>query len=349
MFRAAIIGGTGYGGAELCRQLLHHPDVELCRVSAIDSVGKKLGDVHLNLAHVTDLRFEDLPPQEAAKGMDAVFLGLPHTVSCELAPKLLDSGAKVIDLSGDFRLRDAATYAKHYHHEHPHPELLGTFVYGLPELNRAAIREADRIASPGCFATAIGLGLVPFARAGWLNSSVSTVACTGSSGSGAYASASTHHPVRAANLKAYKILGHQHRPEIEQTVRDAGAAQSFRIDFVPVSAPLVRGILATSLFEVPAETTADDVRRVLAEAFGDSPFIKLLEGREPEVVAVAGTNYVELGFKLGDKDGARRPIAVITAIDNLVKGGAGQAVQSMNIALGLAEDAGLVGYYGIWP
>lgn len=349
MFKAAIIGGTGYGGAELCRQLLHHPDVELSRVSAIDSVGKKLGEVHLNLANVTELRFEEMPAEEVAQGMDVVFLGLPHTVSCEVAPKLFGRGAKVIDLSGDFRLRDAATYEKHYKHTHPHPELLGSFVYGLPELNRDAIRDAERIASPGCFATAIGLGLLPFARAGWLNAAVSTVACTGSSGSGAYASAGTHHPLRAANLKAYKILGHQHRPEIEQTLRDAGASAAFRLDFVPISAPLVRGILATSILEVPAATTQADVNRLLDEAYGDAPFIKRLVGRDPEVVAVAGTNYVEISAKLGDSDGTHRPLAVITAIDNLVKGGAGQAVQSMNIALGLPEDSGLVGYYGIWP
>lgn len=349
MYQAAIIGGTGYGGAELCRQLLQHPEVELCRVSSIDNVGKKLGDVHYNLEQVTDLRFEEVPAEDVARDMDVVFLGLPHTVSSSIAPKLLDSGAKIIDLSGDFRLREQSVYEKHYHTTHPHPELLGTFAYGLPELHREAIRQARCVASPGCFATTIALGLLPLAKAGMLTSPVRTVAATGSSGSGAYAKAGTHHPLRAGNLKVYKVLGHQHRPEIEQTLRDAGATDDFRLDFVPISAPLVRGILATSLLDVPADTQPEDIARIFHDAFDDEPFVKLVEGRLPEVVAVAGTNYAEVGFALGDVEGESRPLACISALDNLVKGGAGQAVQSMNIVLGLKETAGLVGYYGIWP
>lgn len=349
MFKAAIIGGTGYGGAELCRQLLQHPDVDLTRVSAIDNVGKKLGEVHYNLFERTDLVFEEMPAEEVAEGMDVVFLGLPHTVSSSVAPKLMDRGVKVIDMSGDFRLHDQATYERFYKTDHPRPDLLGTFVYGLPELNREQIREADYVASPGCFATTVAVGLLPFARAGLLNSHVHTVACTGSSGSGAYAKPATHHPIRAGNLKIYSPLNHRHQPEVEQTLGYAGAGDGFRLDFVPVSAPLVRGILANSVFEIPADMDESDVAQLYAETFGESPFVKIVEGRFPEVVAIAGTNYVEVGFSLGEVDGETRSVVATSALDNLVKGGAGQAVQSMNLALGLDEGAGLVSYMGIWP
>ncbi len=349
MKKAAIIGGTGYGGAELCRQLLQHPEVELARVCAIDNVGKNLGEVHYNLYGRTDLVFEELPPEEAADGMDVVILGLPHTVSSSIAPKLVDLDVKVVDLSGDFRLRDLETYEKYYKTKHPRPDLLGSFVYGMPELNREAIREARHVASPGCFATTIALGLLPFAQNGLLGQRVRTVAATGSSGSGAYASAGTHHPVRAGNLKIYKALDHQHRPEIEQTLRGAGAGDDFHLDFVPVSAPLVRGILANSIFDVPADLDAKDVRALYQKTFEGSPFIKIVEGRYPEVVAIAGTNYVEVGFELGAVVDGRRSVVAVSALDNLVKGGAGQAIQSMNLMLGLDEDAGFTDYMGIWP
>src|SRR5438046_6905741 len=158
-FRAAIIGGSGYGGAELARRLLIHPDVELARVASIDYVGKPLGDVHPNLDGATDLVLENLAPVEAAKGCDVVLLALPHKVTADKVPELIAAGVKIVDMSGDFRLRDAAAYEQHYGVKHPHPELLtnGSFVYGLPELNRAQIKQAKHVASPGCFATTIEL------------------------------------------------------------------------------------------------------------------------------------------------------------------------------------------------
>ena len=168
-FKAVVIGGTGYGGAEMIRRLLIHPDVELTRVVAVDHVGEPLGAVHPPLTGRSDLRFENVPPAEAARGADVALLGLPHKVSALHAPAILATGAKVVDMSGDFRLRDAAAYARYYGATHPHPEALGTFVYGLPELNRAAIRTARAVASPGCFATTIELGLLPLARAGMLS------------------------------------------------------------------------------------------------------------------------------------------------------------------------------------
>src|SRR5512135_1401707 len=222
-FKAAIIGGSGYGGAEMARRLLMHPDVELVRVASIDHVGEPLGAVHPNLEGATDLVFEDLPPAEAAKGCDVALLALPHKVTASKVPELIAAGVKIVDMSGDFRLRDAATYEKHYGAKHPHPELLGTFVYGLPELNRAAIKQAKYVASPGCFATTIELALLPLAKAGLLEGNVEIVGITGSSGAGIVPTATTHHPTRAVNLRTYKPLEHQHIPEITETLHTAGA------------------------------------------------------------------------------------------------------------------------------
>ena len=339
-FKASILGGSGYGAAEIIRRLLLHPDVELVRVASIDFVGEPLSAAHPNLEGLTDLRFEKLSPAEAAAGVDVVFLGLPHKVSATAVPALIPTGACIIDLSGDFRLKSAAEYERYYGAPHPCPELLAGAVYGLPELNRSAIRAAHLIASPGCFATSIELGLLPLAKAGLLEGAVETVALTGSSGSGAAPQAGTHHPVRAVNLRTYKPLHHQHIPEIAQTLGLAGARR-FGIHFVPISAPLSRGIFATSFARVPASVTKDEIAAAYAAAFEGEPFVRVPKKRLPEVVAVSGSNYVEVGFELGAPEGDTRTVACFSAIDNLVKGGAGQAVQSMNLALGLPEKTTL--------
>lgn len=340
-FKAAVIGGSGYGANEIMRRLLVHPEVELIRVASIDYVGKPLGAAHPNLEGLSDLRFEDIPPEEAAKGADVVLLGLPHTVSSAFVPRLVKAGVKkVIDLSGDFRLKDVASYERYYHAKHPCPELLAEAVYGLPELNRDAIRAASLVASPGCFATATEIGLMALARAGLLRGQVRTLAITGSSGSGAAAKEGTHHPVRAQNLKTYKPLSHQHVPEILELLEAAGARE-LTLHFAPVSAPLTRGIFVSSFVTLPAEVTEEQVAEAFAAAYGDEPFVRMPEGRLPEVVAVAGSNYLEVGFQWGPVVGGERTIMCFSAIDNLIKGGAGQAIQSMNITLGLDETLSL--------
>ncbi|MBK6916123.1 MAG: N-acetyl-gamma-glutamyl-phosphate reductase [Deltaproteobacteria bacterium] len=352
--RVAIIGGTGYGGAELIRLLHVHPNVELVRVTSIDAVGEPLEAVHRNLGP-TGLRFEDTPPEQAMRDVDVVFLALPHKVTAALAPAIQQTEARVIDLSGDFRLRDAETYKRFYGQVHPHPELLGSFVYGLPELHRESIRSARRIASPGCFATTIALGVLPVVRAGWLRGPIRTVAATGSSGSGAYASEGTHHPVRVNNLKTYKVLDHQHTPEIEQTLGDAlalaGHEGVVQLLFVPVSAPLSRGILANSFVDVPAEVDDAAVADVFARCYADSPLVRVLGGgkRQAEVVAVKGSMWADLSWTLGPIGvGGTRHLVVTSALDNLVKGGAGQAVQSMNVMLGLRDGTG-IDAVPLWP
>ncbi len=347
-YKAAIIGGSGYGGAELIRRLLRHPEVELARVASVDFIGEPLAAVHPNLEGQTDLVFEGLSPAEAARGMDIVLLGLPHKVSAQKMPELMGTGARVVDLSGDFRLHDAAVYKKYYGAEHPCPDKLdGTFVYGLPELNREAIRCARYVASPGCFATSIALALLPLAKAGMLSGAVEVVGITGSSGSGIAPAAGTHHPSRANNLKTYKPLDHQHVPEIAETLAAAGAP-GVRLRFVPVSAPLTRGIFATCFAHVPGNVGAEQVAAAFASAYGHEPFVRVPKKRLPEVVAVKATNYAEVGYQLGDSEGGTRLVACFSAIDNLIKGGAGQAIQSMNLMLGLDERMTLEDPGG-WP
>ena len=347
-FKAAVIGGSGYGGAELIRRLLLHPHVELVRVASVDFIGEPLSAVHPNLEGQTDLKFEEMPAGDAANGMDIVLLGLPHKVSAHKMPELMATGTRVVDLSGDFRLRDPAVYKRYYGADHPCPDKLkGDFVYGLPELNREAIKKAKYVASPGCFATTIELALLPLAKKGLLEGPVEVVGITGSSGSGIAPSAGTHHPTRSVNLKTYKPLDHQHIPEIVQTLLEAGA-KNLTIRFVPVSAPLSRGIFATSFAHVPERVTADEIRALYTEAFAGEPFVRVPKKRLPEVVAVSGTNYAEVGVQPGDVANGLRTVACFSATDNLIKGGAGQAIQSMNLMLGLDERLTLEDPGG-WP
>ncbi|GAC1573958.1 MAG: hypothetical protein NVS3B20_05640 [Polyangiales bacterium] len=225
----------------------------------------------------------------------------------------------------------------------------GTFVYGLPELNRDAIRKARYVASPGCFATTIELGLLPLAKAGLLEGPVETVAITGSSGSGVLPSAGTHHPVRAVNLRTYKPLDHQHNPEIVEVLTAAGA-KDFTLRFVPVSAPLSRGIFATTFAHVRDSVSPDTIRQLYADAYANEPFVRVPKKRFPEVAAVSGSNFVEVGVQPGDVDAAtkKRVVACFSVADNLIKGGAGQAIQSMNLMLGLDERLTLEDP-GSWP
>lgn len=349
--KAVVIGGTGYGGAEILRRLLFHPNVEVIRVTAVDNIGKKVGDVHFNLAGLTDLSFLQMAPAEAVAGADVAFLAMPHKTTAKVVLEILASGVRIVDLSGDFRLRDPAAYAKYYGVEHPAPQHLtdGLFTYGMPELNREAIRKARYIASPGCFATTIALGVLPLAKGGKLSGAIHTVAATGSSGSGANPQITTHHPLRAVNLRTYKPLEHQHIPEILQTLRTAGGKEDMSLEFVPVSAPLPRGIFSTSFVDVPASTTQEELDGLWKSAYGNEPFMRIVTGgRQPEVVGVAGSNYVEVGYALGPVTGNTRRVVCFSALDNLVKGGAGQSIQSFNVMMGFDERTTLA-EPGLWP
>ena len=347
-YRAAVIGGSGYGGAEMIRRLLVHPDVELVRVASVDYVGEPLAAADPALEGLTDLRFEEIAPAEAARGMDVVLLGLPHTVAAQKIPELAAlPDVRVVDMSGDFRLKDAAAYEKWYAHRHPCPERLRDFVYGLPEQNREAIRWARFVASPGCFATTIELALLPLARRGLLEGVLHVQGITGSSGAGVAPSAGTHHPVRAGNLRTYKPLEHQHVPEITETLTAAGG-RDLALRFVPVSAPLGRGILATAFLELPEEWTQERLVALYREAYQGEPFVRVPRKRLPEVAADSGSNSAEVGVVAGPPRGGRRTVTAFGATDNLVKGGAGQAIQNMNLMLGLDEKTSLADP-GPWP
>jgi len=340
-FSAAVYGGSGYLGSEAVRRLLSHPEVELAHVYAADHIGERLGSALPNLEGKTSLRFEAVPDPAAAPSVDILLLALPHSVSHAVVAGVLASNVRIIDMSGAFRVDDPAAYAKFYGETHPLPELLGQFHYGLPELQREVLRGARFVASPGCFATTVELGLLPLARAGWLQGVVQCVGITGSSGAGATPTLTTHHPVRAGNLRAYRPLLHNHAPEIREALTRAGARE-LQIEFVPVAAPLTRGILATSFARVPAEVDVAQLRRAFEDSYAEERFVILPEGRLPEIVAVAGSNYAEVGFAVGEAaGGAERTVTVVSALDNLVKGGAGQAIQNMNLMLGLEESLGL--------
>ena len=338
--RAAVLGGSGFAGAELVRRLIHHPHVELVRVCAADHLGEPIAAALPHLEGMTNLVFENPPADEAIAGVDVVLMGLPHGASIEIVDRLMQSDVRVIDMSGAFRLRDPEAYRKFYGGPHARPELLDLFTYGLPELHRESIREARFVASPGCFATSVELALLPFARAGLLEGSVEVVGITGSSGAGVTPSITTHHPTRSMNLRTYRPLSHQHAPEIEAALRGAGARE-LRVDFVPVSAPLARGIFATAFFRVPASVTPERLTEIARDAYAPEPFVRTPKNRLPEVVAVSGSNYAEVGVVAGPEQGDTRLVTAFAALDNLVKGGAGQAVQNMNLMLGLPETTSL--------
>jgi N-acetyl-gamma-glutamyl-phosphate reductase len=338
--KVVLLGASGFAGAELLRRLLHHPQIEIIRVGAKDHVGQNVAAAHPNLEGVSELVFQDLPASEAIAGADVVMMGLPVAASLEVVAAAEATGARLIDMSGAFRVPDAAAFERYYGTPHPRPELLAQFVYGLPELNRGKIRGARWVASPGCFATCIQLGLLPLAEAGLLEGSVEVVGITGSSGAGALPVPTTHHPVRANNLRTYKPLEHQHTPEILAALNGAGGRLR-RLDFVPVSAPLARGIFATSFARVPASVTETQLRELFRRRYGDERFVRLPQSRLPEVVAVNGSPYAEVGFALGEALGEQRVVTVFSALDNLIKGGAGQAIQNLNLMLGAPEATSL--------
>jgi N-acetyl-gamma-glutamyl-phosphate reductase len=338
--RVGIFGGSGYGGAELLRILLFHPAAEVALVTANEHAGKAVGEVHRNLHGLTDLRFERAPEDfESLPQLDCVFLALPHGQALEIAPRL-PTGVKVVDLSGDFRLRDAAEFREHYGREHTAAELQREFVYGLTEFNREEIRRARLVSNPGCFATATLLGLGPLAASGALEGRVVVDAKTGSSGSGAKPAANTHHPQRMNSFYAYKPFTHQHVPEIEQALRAVGAGGrwSSELVFMTHSLPVSRGIFASIYAELAegAELTAEELAAAYADFYRGSFFVRLVSG-SPDINWVKTTNFCDIGFAARG-----RQVAVFAALDNLVKGAAGQAVQNMNLMFGLEERAGLM-------
>jgi len=333
--RIGILGGSGYGGSELLRILLSHPNADIAIVTANEHAEKPVGAVHRNLYGLTDLIFQKAPAEPAVlSDLDCLFLALPHGQALEIVPRLPDN-LKVIDLSGDFRLQDKDEFLQHYGREHTAIEMQSKFVYGLTETNRDRIRTARLISDPGCFATATLLGLAPLVANQFISGRVIVDAKTGSSGSGAKAAANTHHPQRMNSFYAYKPFTHQHVPEIEQELRSVGEWNSEFI-FMTHSLPVARGIFSSIYVETKREHTADELRSVFKDFYRDSSFIRIVEG-SPDINWVKTTNFCDLGFAVRG-----RQVVIFSALDNLVKGAAGQAVQNMNLMFGLDETTGLM-------
>jgi N-acetyl-gamma-glutamyl-phosphate reductase len=333
--RIGIYGGSGYGGSELLRILLFHPNAEIVFVTANEHAGKAVSEVHRNLQGLTKLIFRTAPQEtEALVDLDCVFLALPHGQAMDVVPRL-PGKVKVVDLSGDFRLRDPEIFKQHYGRPHTAVQAQREFVYGLTETNREAIREARLIANPGCFATSTLLGLAPLVANELISGRVIVDAKTGSSGSGAKAAANTHHPQRMNSFYAYKPFTHQHVPEIEQELESVGDWKS-ELVFMTHSLPVSRGIFASIYVEVKEDLTEERLSSIFEEFYRDSFFVRLVRG-SPDINWVKTTNFCDLGFATRGQQ-----VVVFSAIDNLVKGAAGQAVQNMNLMFGLDETVGLM-------
>jgi len=333
--RIGIYGGSGYGGSELLRILLFHPNAEIVFVTANEHAGKSVSEVHRNLSGLTKLIFRTAPQEaEALVDLDCVFLALPHGQAMDVVP-CLPGKVKVVDLSGDFRLQDPEIFEQHYGRAHTAMRTQREFVYGLTETNREAIRGARLIANPGCFATSTLLGLAPLVANGLISGRVIVDAKTGSSGSGAKAAANTHHPQRMNSFYAYKPFTHQHVPEIEQELESVGDWKS-ELVFMTHSLPVSRGIFASIYVEVKEDLTEVRLGSIFEEFYQDSFFVRLVNG-SPDINWVKTTNFCDLGFATRG-----RQVVIFSAIDNLVKGAAGQAVQNMNLMFGLDEKTGLM-------
>ncbi|HEY8225267.1 MAG TPA: N-acetyl-gamma-glutamyl-phosphate reductase [Pyrinomonadaceae bacterium] len=333
--RIGIFGGSGYGGSELLRILLFHPNVEIAFVTANEQAGKAVTEVHRNLQGLTNLTFTSAPEDfSTLNEIDCVFLALPHGKAMDVVPKL-PSSVKAIDLSGDFRLRSKEEFEKHYKQAHTAMAAQAEFVYGLTETNREAINSARLIANPGCFATATLLGLAPLVANDLISGRVIVDAKTGSSGSGAKAAANTHHPQRMNSFYAYKPFTHQHVPEIEQELRSVGDWTS-ELVFMTHSLPVARGIFASIYVETRQALTEARLRDVFSSFYRGCFFVRLVQG-SPDINWVKTTNFCDIGFATRGNQ-----IVVFSAIDNLVKGAAGQAIQNMNLMFGLEETTGLM-------
>lgn len=338
--KVAVVGGAGYAAGELLRLLLQHPEVTDCLVTSRSQAGKSIGQVHPGLAPLTEGRFSDVGAGQAARNRDVVFLALEHGESSRVAREVFAADpALVVDMAADFRVRDLNLYQQYYG-SHPAPDLVSRFRYGLADVVGPDLRGARAIAIPGCFATAAQLALYPIARAG-LEVAPALFAVTGSSGAGAQLKATTHHPGRAHNLFAYSPLGHRHEAEILQAWREWVRRPAATARLLVHAGPFVRGIYLTLHAFLPTGSTgapSTDAAGWFRETYAGRTFVRVLDA-PPELTHVIGTNYAMV-YALQSGDGNELQVSV--AIDNLIKGAAGQAIQAMNLAVGMDECAGLM-------
>ncbi|MBA4495352.1 N-acetyl-gamma-glutamyl-phosphate reductase [Paenactinomyces guangxiensis] len=342
--KAAIVGSTGYGGVELVRLLQNHPYLELGTLISSSQSGEPLSQAYPHLSHLP-FSFDTLEIEHLCKNAEVIFFATPPGVSSKWVPQLLEQGKAVIDLSGDFRLNSPEVYEEWYQIPSAPAEWLNQAVYGLSEWFREEIQTAQLISNPGCYPTATLLALAPLLQAGIISaSSIIIDAKSGVTGAGRSVKQSMLYSEVNENLRPYKVDGHQHIPEIERFASQL-AQEKITVSFVPHLVPMNRGILVTIYAQVLNNYTSSDVQEVYRQAYQEAPFIRLKQNEWPQTKFVQGSNYCDIGFHVDERTGR---LVVLSAIDNLMKGAAGQAVQNANIRMGWPEDTGLH-YVPLYP
>jgi len=343
MIKVAVLGATGYAGIELVRLLAGHPEAEIVSLVSHSYAGQKISDIYPHLRGALDMVCDDMDSADLS-GCDVVFTALPHGASKEVIPALYEQGLTVIDLSGDFRYNDPAVYEEWYGEPHCAPELMAKSVYGLPELHRAEIAKAKLIGNPGCYTTCSILGLAPLLANGVISAeNIIIDAKSGVTGAGRGLSLDVHFCECTENTKAYKIATHRHTSEIEQEL-SLLAKRDIMLSFTPHLIPQKRGILATMYANLVGTHTAAELVEMYKKFFKNEYFVRVYESGLPETNHVAGSNFVDIGLAV---DKRLNRVVVVSAIDNIGKGAAGQAVQNMNIVCGLDEKTGIAsaGFY----
>jgi len=338
VIKVGIYGGSGYTGEELLRLLVSHPGAKVVAATSRRFAEVPVAEVYPVFSGLTDLVYTDASPEAVADLVDIVFLALPHGVSMEFAPIFLKAGRKVIDLSADFRIHAEATYEAWYG-RHKAPGMLQEAVYGLPELHRESIRNTRLVANPGCYPTSIILGLAPVLKSRWIDTdSVIADSKSGVSGAGRDPQIASLYCEVAGGFKAYKVGGHRHTPEIEQEL-SALAEREMKISFTPHLLPVKRGILSTIYAKLSKDVTAEEATALYQTFYREEPFVRICRsGQFPNLSSVVGSNYCDIGVTVDKRTGR---IIIVSAIDNLIKGASGQAIQNMNLMCGLKEETGL--------
>jgi N-acetyl-gamma-glutamyl-phosphate reductase len=338
VIKAAIYGGSGYTGQELLRLLLDHPGVQVVATTSRRYAGTPVAEVYPQFLGLTDLTFTDASPETVAGLADLVFLALPHGVSMDMAPAFVGTGRKVIDLSADFRIRDAGVYGAWYG-PHRAVETLQAAVYGLPEIHREQIRRASFVANPGCYPTSIILGLAPVLKSQWIDpASVIADSKSGVSGAGREPQIGSLFCEVDGAFKAYKVGNHRHTPEIEQEL-SLLAGRAMTISFTPHLLPVKRGILSTIYATMTHKANLEEVTSLYQDYYREEPFVRVCRaGQVPNLSSVVGSNFCDIGVTVDKRTGR---LIVVSVIDNLIKGASGQAIQNMNLMSGLDEKTGL--------
>lgn len=339
MTKAAILGATGYTGTELVRLLSTHPEINLVYISSESYAGEKISEIHPQFVGQVELTLERMQLEQIPPSVDLVFCALPHGKSAGVVPALLNKQLRVIDLSADFRLKQPELYNEWYSMDHPCKELLKSAVYGLPEIYKDEISEAKLIANPGCYPTSILLALAPLLKNKLVvTNSIIIDAKSGVSGAGRAPKPPFHFPDCTENFKAYRVASHQHTPEVEQELGRL-AGEDLKVTFTPHLVPMIRGILSTIYLQLDQYKSEEELYAIYKSFYSSSPFVRVLDAPlMPETRFVRGSNYCDLALKYDRRTGR---VIIISAIDNLVKGASGQAVQNMNIMLGLPGETGL--------